>query len=221
LVSPFASYRGAALIMASDLVVTPRSGLKAQVCGDAHLMNFGMFASPERQLVFGINDFDETLPGPWEWDVKRLAASFVIAGRENNYTAKERKKVLLTLLGQYRTAMRQFAGMTNLAVWYAHLDVDIALQELRSQVDKATRTRAEANIAKTRTRDSMKAFDKLTHLVDGEPRIISDPPLVQPVEELFEGIDREQLTESLRATLRRYRRTLQSDRRHLLAPPNR
>jgi hypothetical protein len=181
-------------------------------------MNFGMFASPERQLVFGINDFDETLPGPWEWDVKRLAASFVIAGRENNYTAKERKKVLLTLLGQYRTAMRQFAGMTNLAVWYAHLDVDIALQELRSQVDKATRTRAEANIAKTRTRDSMKAFDKLTHLVDGEPRIISDP---QPVEELFEGIDREQLTESLRATLRRYRRTLQSDRRHLLAPPNR
>jgi uncharacterized protein (DUF2252 family) len=216
LVSPFAFYRGAALIMASDLVVTPRSGLKAQVCGDAHLMNFGMFASPERQLVFGINDFDETLPGPWEWDVKRLAASFVIAGRENNYTAKERKKVLLTLLGQYRTAMRQFAGMTNLAVWYAHLDVDIALQELRSQVDKAARTRAEANIAKTRTRDSMKAFDKLTHLVDGEPRIISDPPLVQPVEELFEGIDREQLTESLRATLRRYRRTLQSDRRHLL-----
>jgi len=216
LVSPFAFYRGAALIMASDLVVTPRSGLKAQVCGDAHLMNFGMFASPERQLVFGINDFDETLPGPWEWDVKRLAASFVIAGRENNYTAKERKKVLLTLLGQYRTAMRQFAGMTNLAVWYAHLDVDIALQELRSQVDKAARTRAEANIAKTRTRDSMKAFGKLTHLVDGEPRIISDPPLVQPVEELFEGIDREQLTESLRATLRRYRRTLQSDRRHLL-----
>jgi uncharacterized protein (DUF2252 family) len=216
LVSPFAFYRGAALILASDLAATPRSGFISQLCGDAHLMNFGVFGSPERKLVFGINDFDETFPGPWEWDVKRLATSFAIAGRENGYTTKDRRKVLLTLLGQYRSAMRQFAGMTNLAVWYAHLDVETELRQLGTQVDSAARARAEANIAKARTRDSMQAFNKLTHVVDGEPRIISDPPLVQPVEELVDGIDREHLMEWLRATIRSYRRTLQSDRRHLL-----
>ena len=191
LVSPFTFYRGAALIMASDLAGTPRSGLTTQVCGDAHLMNFGVFGSPERRLVFGINDFDETFPGPWEWDVKRLAASFAIAGRDNGYTAKDRKKVLLTLLGAYRSAMREFAGMTNLAVWYSHLDVDTLAPQLSTGVDKATAKRAEANVAKARTRDSMQAFDKLTHVVDGERRIISDPPLIQPIEELVEGMDRE------------------------------
>src|SRR4249920_3795711 len=136
LVSPFTFYRGAALIMAADLAGTPRSGITTQVCGDAHLMNFGLFASPERRLVFGINDFDETFPGPWEWDVKRLAASFAIAGRDNSYTAKERKKVLLTLLGAYRSAMREFAGMTNLAVWYSHLDVDTLVPQLSAGLDK-------------------------------------------------------------------------------------
>ena len=216
LVSPFTFYRGAALIMASDLAGAPRSGLKTQVCGDAHLMNFGVFGSPERRLVFGINDFDETFPGPWEWDVKRLAASFAIAGRDNGFTAKDRKKVLLILLGAYRSAMREFAGMTNLAVWYSHLDVDAMVSLLRKDVDKAAAARAEANVAKARSRDSMQAFAKLTHVVDGEPRIISDPPLIQPVEELFEGMDREQLMESLRTIIRGYRRTLQSDRRHLL-----
>ena len=216
LVSPFTFYRGAALIMAADLAGTPRSGLITQVCGDAHLMNFGAFASPERRLVFGINDFDETCPGPWEWDLKRLAASFAIAGRENGFSTKERARVLLALLGDYRAGMHQFAAMTNLAVWYSHMDVEAAMQELRTGVSAAVRKRAEANVAKARTRDSLHAFDKLTRVVDGQRRIISDPPLVQPIEELFEGLERDQIHDFVRGVVRSYRRTLQSDRRHLL-----
>ena len=216
LVSPFTFYRGAALVMAADLAGGPRSGITTQLCGDAHLMNFGAFGSPERRLVFGINDFDETLPGPWEWDVKRLAASFAIAGRDNGYSTKERKTVLLAAVGAYRKAMREFAGMKNLAVWYAHLDIEQAFAELQSQLDRATRKRAQANIAKARTRDSMQAFGKLTHVVDGERRIPSDPPLIQPVEELVEGDELDQVMEWIRGVLRGYRRTLQSDRRELL-----
>jgi uncharacterized protein (DUF2252 family) len=216
LVSPFTFYRGAALIMAADLAGTPRSGINAQLCGDAHLMNFGVFASPERRLVFGINDLDETRAGPWEWDVKRLAASFAIAGRDNGYSTKERAKVLLALGGAYRSAMHEYAAMTNLAVWYSHMDVETAIRDLRSEIDPATRKRADAGIAKARTRDSMQAFDKLTHVVDGQRRIISNPPLVEPLENIFEGAEREHLQEMLRSILRSYRRTLQSDRRHLL-----
>ena len=133
LVSPFTFYRGAALIMAADLAGTPRSGITTQVCGDAHLMNFGAFASPERRLEFGINDFDETCPGPWEWDVKRLAASFAIAGRDRGFSTKERTRVLLALLGEYRSGMHRFAALTNLAVWYAHIDVEAAIKELQSR----------------------------------------------------------------------------------------
>jgi uncharacterized protein (DUF2252 family) len=216
LVSPFTFYRGAALIMAADLAGTPRSGINTQLCGDAHLMNFGVFASPERRLVFGINDLDETQPGPWEWDVKRLAASFAIAGRDNGYSTKERAKVLLALVGTYRSAMHEYAAMTNLAVWYSHMDVAAAIHELRNEIDPATRKRADAGIAKARTRDNLQAFDKLTHVVDGQRRIISNPPLVERLEDVFEGVEREQLQEALRGVLRSYRRTLQSDRRHLL-----
>ena len=216
LVSPFTFYRGAALIMAADLAGTPRSGITTQVCGDAHLMNFGAFASPERRLVFGINDFDETYPGPWEWDVKRLAASFALAGRDNGFSTKERARVLLALLGEYRSGMHQFAAMTNLDVWYSHMDVEAAIKELQKGVSAAVRKRAEANVAKARTRDSLQAFNKLTHVVGGQRRIISDPPLVQPIEELFEGIERDQILDFLRAVIRSYRRTLPSDRRHLL-----
>ena len=187
LVSPFTFYRGAALIMAADLAGTPRSGITTQLCGDAHLMNFGVFASPERRLVFGINDLDETHPGPWEWDVKRLAASFAIAGRDNGYSTKERAKVLLTLVGSYRSAMHEFAAMSNLAVWYSHMDVETAINELRSEIDPAARKRADASFVKARTRDSLQAFDKLTHVVDGQRRIISNPPLVEPIEDLFDG----------------------------------
>jgi uncharacterized protein (DUF2252 family) len=216
LVSPFTFYRGAALIMASDLTGTPRSGLTAQLCGDAHLMNFGIFGSPERRMVFDINDFDETFPGPWEWDVKRLAASFAIAGRDNGFSAKDRKQVLLSVLGEYRSAMRKFATMSNLDVWYAHIDVETVFKQLQGQVDPASRKRAEANVAKARTRDSTQALAKLTHVVDGQRRIINNPPLIVPVEDVAEGMDREQIMDFLRGALRSYRQSLQSDRRHLL-----
>ena len=216
LVSPFTFFRGAALIMAADLAATPRSGIHTQVCGDAHLMNFGVFASPERRMTFGINDFDETLPGPWEWDIKRLAASFAIAGRDNGFSGKDRTKVLLALVSAYRSEMGALAAMPNLAVWYSRLDVETTIAELRSGVSRAQRKRTEANVAKARTRDNLHAFDKLTHLVDGERRIVSDPPLVQPIDEIVEGMERDQLHELLRAIIRRYRQTLQSDRRHLL-----
>ena len=216
LVSPFTFYRGSALIMASDLAGSANSGITTQLCGDAHLMNFGIFASPERRLVVGINDFDETLPGPWEWDIKRLAASLAIAGRDNGYSAKQRARVLLTSLGGYRQAMHEFAGMSNLAVWYAHLDTATIVARLRLERDRALSKRAAATATKARTRDSMQAFDKLTHVVDGKRRIISDPPLIQPVEELFEGIDAERFMDWMQALLRDYGTTLQSDRRHLL-----
>ena len=133
LVSPFAFYRGAAKIMANDLATTPQSGLTVQCCGDAHLSNFGVFASPERRLVFDVNDFDETLPGPWEWDVKRLAVSMLIAARDNGFKAKEQHRIVLDTVGRYRTAMSEFAAMSNLDVWYAHLDIESALEEYGSQ----------------------------------------------------------------------------------------
>jgi uncharacterized protein (DUF2252 family) len=216
LVSPFTFYRGAALLMASDLAGTPSSGLITQVCGDAHLLNFGIFASPERRMIFGLNDFDETLPGPWEWDVKRLAASFAIAGRDNGFSARQRRVVLLTLMSTYREAMRSFAGMTNLAVWYASLDVEPLFKSLAKHTKASAMKRGRAAIAKARTKDSMESFGKLTHMVDGQPRIISAPPLIQPAEELLGGVQLGELQEWVSAQLRSYRQTLQNDRRHLL-----
>jgi uncharacterized protein (DUF2252 family) len=216
LVSPFTFYRGAALVMASDLSRTPQSGLRVQACGDAHLMNFGVFGSPERRLVFDINDFDETAPGPWEWDVKRLAASFAIAGRDNGYTAKQRRNILLALVAAYRTAMSEFAGKKNIEVWYARLDIDELFAELSDSLGGAMRKQAAANIAKARTRDSSHALGKLTEVVDGSRRIISDPPLIQPVEELYDGADHDAIVQELHDLLRAYRSTLQPDRRQLL-----
>ena len=167
LVSPFTFYRGAAKIMAHDLAGTPRSGLTVQCCGDAHLSNFGVFASPERRLVFDINDFDETLPGPWEWDVKRLAASMIIAARDNGFAAKDQDKVVLDTVNEYRVAMREFAGMHNLEVWYAHLEIESVLQQYTAQFKSAQVKRTEAALAKAHTRDSMSAFSKLTQQVNG------------------------------------------------------
>src|SRR5438309_8128357 len=167
LVSPFTFYRGAAMIMAQDLSATPRSGLNVQCCGDAHLSNFGVFASPERQLVFDLNDFDETLPGPWEWDIKRLAVSMLVAAINNGYSVKDRERILLDTVSAYRTAMTTFAGMNNLEVWYAHLDIESAMQELGPQVKAKVAKQAQKAIAKARTKDSMAAFAKLTHVVDG------------------------------------------------------
>ena len=219
LVSPFTFFRGAALLMAADLASTPRSGIPVQLCGDAHLSNFGVFGTPERKLVFDINDFDETLPGPWEWDVKRLAASFVVAGRDRGLSAEQRRTVALACLSTYRTAMREFAAMSNLEVWYAHLNVEQTLEEFRGELTEKQVANTEATIAKARTKDSMRAFDKLTHIVDGERRIISDPPLIVPFEELF-GIDWQEAETELRALMRDYRSTLSTERRWLLEQYN-
>jgi uncharacterized protein (DUF2252 family) len=217
LVSPFTFYRGAALIMASDLAPSPRSGLNVQLCGDAHLSNFGVFASPERQMMFDINDFDETNPGPWEWDVKRLAASFEIAGRDRGYAPADRRAIVMSGVREYRERIRQAATMSNLDVWYAHIEITKLFDEVRSQIGKQQAKTAEANIAKARTKDSMQAFSKLTAEVDGERRITGDPPLIVPIDQLMPpGTEREATVNSLRSLLRAYRRTLETDRRHLL-----
>ncbi len=219
MVSPFTFYRGAALIMASDLASTPRSGLTAQLCGDAHLSNFGVFASPERELVFDVNDFDETLPGPWEWDVKRLATSMVVAGRQNGFSVKDQDRAALDTVEEYRTAMRRFATMKNLEVWYAHMDIESVMQgDLGSQLKPKQLKRTDKELAKARTKDSMSAFKKLTHVVDGEARIVAQPPLIVPIDDLAEeeGIDRDQTFDLLNEVFRSYRSTLEHDRRVLL-----
>ena len=216
LVSPFTFYRGAALLMAADLAASPHSGLRVQLCGDAHLSNFGLFAAPDRRLVFDLNDFDETLPGPWEWDVKRLAVSFEVAGRENGYPRKERRRIVRETVAAYRRAMRQFAGMRALDVWYSRVEVDELMAQLRGQLKKGMTKRADETVAKARTRDSMKAFSKLTRVVDGQPQIVSDPPLIERVPDLAPGREGEALTDALHELLRRYRQTLQTDRRVLL-----
>jgi uncharacterized protein (DUF2252 family) len=216
LVSPFTFYRGAAGLMANDLAATPTAGLHAQLCGDAHLSNFGGFASPSRDLVFDLNDFDETLPGPFEWDVKRLAASFEIAARDREFDDRDRRAAVLASVRAYRESMREFAGMTNLGVWYSRLKVDELMATLRREKDKKQAKAVSHAVTKARTKDSMKAFAKLTHLVDGEPRIISDPPLIVPIDELVEGRSREEITAGLLALFEGYRRSLQPDRRKLL-----
>ena len=216
LVSPFTFYRGAAYVMASDLSASPRSRIRAQLCGDAHLSNFGAFGSPERRLVFDINDFDETHPGPWEWDVKRLAASLEVAARDNGYATQDRAAIVEATVREYREAMREFAAMGHLEVCYASVDVDALLERFGSQVDPKRVRALERNVAKARTRDSMQAYEKLTHVVDGEPRIISDPPLIVPIEEMASGPELTQIEDGLHDLIRVYRRTLETDRRHLL-----
>ena len=216
LVSPFTFYRGAAKIMAHDLGPTPRSGLHVQCCGDAHLSNFGVFASPERRLVFDINDFDETLPGPWEWDVKRLAVSMLIAARDNGYRAKDQERIVLGTVARYRTAMREFAGMKDLEVWYSRLEIESVLRELAPQFNRKMVERTTKTVAKARTKDSMAAFSKLTESVNGEVRIVDQSPLIVPVEKLAQGHEREELFDWLHQMMRRYRETLEFDRRVLL-----
>jgi uncharacterized protein (DUF2252 family) len=223
LASPFAFFRGAALIMASDLSMTAHCGLTAQLCGDAHLSNFGVFGSPERQLVFDCNDFDETHPGPWEWDVKRLAASVVIAGRHRGHSKSLRADAIVALGQAYRESMRMMASMSNLDVWYFHVGVEDVVAGLEAQA-AASGSKDEARmvatatklVEKARTKDSMKALDKLTHVVDGERVIISDPPLLVPIDELFPEVVFEQVEKMFRDILRRYRQSLSTDRRHLL-----
>jgi uncharacterized protein (DUF2252 family) len=216
LVSPFSFFRGAAMIMAHDLSSTPHSGLMVQCCGDAHLSNFGAFASPERRLVFDVNDFDETLPGPWEWDVKRLAASMLIAAVDNGFAAKDQDRIVLETVGSYRSAMRQFAGMHQLDVWYSHLDIEDVVSKYAEQFTHRFVSRTEKELAKARTRDSMSAFSKLTRVVDGNARIVDDSPLIVPLAKLAAEDQADAIFEDLHRLVRTYRETLEFDRRVLL-----
>ena len=183
--SAFAFFRGAALPMADDLSRTPRSGLTVQACGDAHLANFGVFASPERRLVFDINDFDETAPGPWEWDVKRLATSLEIAARSNDYPAKDRRRIVLAAVAEYRRAMREFAGLDALGVWYAHADVERIQADTSVSLRGKQRRTLEKAMAKAQTKDNLGALGRFASVHDGVARLNAEPPLVVPLRDLM------------------------------------
>lgn len=215
--SPFRFYRGAAAIMASDLAGTPVSGINAQLCGDAHLLNFRLLASPERDLMFDINDFDETLPGPWEWDVKRLSASFVIAARANGFDDSERARIVSGTVRSYREAMTRLAGMSNLDVWYAKIDADRLKDLTTDQLHKSGQKKLSRALEKARSRDTLQVFGRLTHLVDGRPMIAADPPLLVPIADLLPDAERTGLERQFRGLVERYGITLPSDRRALLA----
>jgi uncharacterized protein (DUF2252 family) len=227
LVSPFTFYRGAAKVMAADLDGTPTAGLKVQLCGDAHLSNFGAFASPERRLLFGLNDFDETLPGPFEYDVKRMAASFTIAGRNNGFSKSDTHAATLASVTAYRKAMAGFAAMGTMDIWYAHLDEDQLLKSMRTaakasgkqaKTAKRAEKKAEKALAKARTRDSLQALSKLGELVDGQYRIVSQPPIVVPARDLEAtyGLSADEIERVIHEQFRAYRATLRDDQRHLL-----
>ena len=224
-VSAFTFFRGAALPMAADLAGTPRSGLVAQICGDAHLANFGLFASPERRLVFDINDFDETLPGPWEWDIKRLATSLEVAGRDNGYSTKQRHSIVLAAVAAYRNAMAGFAEKTALEVWYAHADEDAIKARFEEagrgrsgrKLDASQRKRAARTMAKARTKDNLGALGRFAGGQDGRPAIVADPPLIVPIRDLVEdGTDPAELQEQLQGLIDTYRSTLEPERQVLL-----
>jgi uncharacterized protein (DUF2252 family) len=214
--SPFAFFRGAAAVMAADLSATPISGLKAQLCGDAHLSNFGMFASPERRLMFDINDFDETIAGPWEWDLKRLAASIVVAGRENSFTDKQIRRAVLATVSRYRSAMARFAAMGNLDVWYARADIEEVKQHLSGELTKQMSRRLDKAVAKARSRDHRRSLAKLTEVVDGRRRIAGDPPTVVPVADLVEGIRPDEIESKVRGLIGEYADSLQPGARELV-----
>lgn len=216
LASPFAFYRGAAAIMASDLSTQANTGLQVQLCGDAHLSNFGGFASPERELVLDANDFDETLPGPWEWDLKRLAASVEIVGRERNIDAKVRRSLVLGVVGEYHRAMREFAAMGNLDIWCLHMD-PAGMQARWGMMERPKAIKAlDADFSQAHARDNVRAYEKLTERVGGRLRIAARPPLLVPIEDLAPDQQPDQLGEMLRNLIHLYQRSLQSDRRRLM-----
>ena len=215
--TPFTYYRGAALPMASDLAATPASGLIVQACGDAHLSNFGIFGSPERKLVFDVNDFDESLPAPWEWDVKRLAASLEVAARENGFSDKDRKKIVVASARRYREVMRQLSGEGNLGVWYMHVDMDEFRTRFDGMLNERQRKALDKGLAKARTRDSMQELRKLTRIEGGRPQIVPDPPVIVPIRDLLgELAGAFDVERELKDLIGKYRRTLQPDRRVLL-----
>jgi uncharacterized protein (DUF2252 family) len=212
--SPFAFFRGGALVMASDLAGTPVSGVTVQLCGDAHLANFGLFGSPERRMLFDINDFDETLPGPWEWDIKRLAASFEILGRDRGFTPSQRRGVVLELVREYRARVRQAAGMATLEAWYDQLEADTLLRLVHDEVrvrrlEKKQARKARRAVSDAYTRDSTRVLAKRAGRVDGALRIIADPPLIVPIDDLVpSGSDWEDPAPVIKRLLASYRRTL-------------
>ena len=246
MVSPFTFYRGAAKIMATDLKDTPVAGLEAQLCGDAHLSNFGAFASPERILLFDVNDFDETVPGPFEYDVKRMAASFTIAGRNNGFSKADTRAATLASVTAYRETMAEFAQMRTMDIWYARLDEDELISAIRGLVTEAAteakgakaekerkkektdekeekqakraEKRAVQEVEKAHARDSLQALSKLGELVDGRYRIVSQPPIVVPLRDLAAtyGLSADEAEGAIHEQFRAYRATLQADRRHLL-----
>jgi uncharacterized protein (DUF2252 family) len=216
LASPFAFYRGAAAVMAADLGGVPCSGFEVQLCGDAHLSNFGAFASPDRELVFDVNDFDETLPGPWEWDVMRMAASFAVAGRANGIGARERRAIVAAAVAEYRAAMRRHAELGNLEVWYTKVDVQTVAERWGAAAGKKESEAFRRNLAKTRAKDRMRALSRLAHEVDGELRIVSEPPLVVPFRELAGELGIDDVEGRVSRVLADYRETLPEDRRVLL-----
>jgi uncharacterized protein (DUF2252 family) len=218
--SPFAFFRGAAAVMAADLAQTPISGLRVQACGDAHLSNFGAFAAPDRRLVFDLNDFDETLPGPWEWDVKRLAASFAIAARERGFKPRHCEAAVMRAVRTYREAMREFASLGNLEVWYSRLDVEEAIEEAQQEeatagVSAAEVARLERGISKARSKDSLRALDRLTEEVDGQIRFRSEPPILVPGEKLVATADGRSIMEMLKEVVVAYRESLGPEMRVL------
>jgi len=215
--SPFAFFRGAAAIMAADLADTPTSGLRVQLCGDAHLANFGGFASPERDLVFDLNDFDETLPGPWEWDLKRLVASIAVAGRDRGDAERTRRDAVHKTVRAYREAMRRFAGMSPLEIWYARIDAAaIEGQAAAARFSKTQRARLDRTVEKARRKDHLRAFARLVRQDGGAPRFASDPPLLVPIAELVPEGEAEALHAGMRGLIDAYRATLPEERRTLL-----
>jgi uncharacterized protein (DUF2252 family) len=216
LASPFAFYRGAARVMAADLAGAARSGLTVQMCGDAHVSNFGLYGSPERRLVFDANDFDETLPGPFEHDVERLVASLVIAARGKGMGRKQRRALAVAAGARYREAMAQFAQRRDIDVWYSRIDADELHQQLAPQLDDKPRRRLGRALEKARTRDTLQAFGKLTEVVDGRLRIRAEPPLLVPLRDLLPEHEEQEFASAFRDLIRQYRRSLQPDRRTLL-----
>ncbi len=222
--SPFTFFRGSALIMASDLATTPTTGITVQACGDAHISNFGFFQSPERHLVFDLNDFDETAPGPWEWDVKRLAASIEICGRDRNFTESERNTAVITAIKSYQNSMQNFAQMNTLDVWYAHSSVENVYSQFNKCLTKNEKKNAKKTISKAKRKDSYRAVSKLTEIADGKLRFISDPPLIVPARELAEEYLREPIPDAdlkarehiIALILHNYQESLSDDKRHLM-----
>ena len=214
--SPLAFYRGGAYLMAADLAAGPRTGLHAQLCGDAHLSNFGVFAAPDRRLVFSINDFDETLHGPFEWDVKRLATSFAVAGRELGLDETGRRAMVTETVREYRQAMANFAAMRTIDVWYTRLDVANIIAQFSSTGSPKKMKRLQREIVPTRTKDSIRALARLCTEVDGELRLVGHPPLITPIESVLPSADKEHLEDTVQQMIGTYARSLPHDRRTLL-----